>query len=348
MEGTANHDTVWVCTTNEPITIGTTALAFSAMGGGSGSVATDPIWDAKGDLAVGTGADTAARLAVGANDTILMADSAQSTGLKWVAPATPSTQAFGDAAAAGTSDDFTRGDHKHAMPADPVTAHVAASDPHTGYLLESLLDAKGDIIAASANDTPAKVTLGTNGYVLTADSGQTAGVKWAAVSGGGGSGGIVVPWYLEPQGGIAGDSFQTVGAANNALFRALIIPVDCTVTGIRVNIGTSSGNIDVALYDASFNRVAANGGGGSPGTGLRTIAFSGNYAATAGRYWIAVAANNNTVTFEMQRAGTGGLPGGARSQSTAYPLPNPASVSSTEVTGNNTPIMILLVSGGWP
>lgn len=36
-----------------------------AGGGGGGSVATDTIWDAAGDLAVGTGADTAARLAKG-------------------------------------------------------------------------------------------------------------------------------------------------------------------------------------------------------------------------------------------------------------------------------------------
>jgi hypothetical protein len=43
--------------------------------------------DAKGDLVPGTGADTFARLAVGANGTVLTADSAESTGLKWAAPA---------------------------------------------------------------------------------------------------------------------------------------------------------------------------------------------------------------------------------------------------------------------
>jgi len=42
--------------------------------------------DAKGDLVAGTGADTFARLAVGANDTVLTADSSTSTGLKWAAP----------------------------------------------------------------------------------------------------------------------------------------------------------------------------------------------------------------------------------------------------------------------
>lgn len=72
--------------------------------------------DAKGDLIAGTAADTAGRLAAGANDRVLMADSGETTGLKWVAPATPSTQAVGDAAAEGTGDTFSRGDHKHAMP----------------------------------------------------------------------------------------------------------------------------------------------------------------------------------------------------------------------------------------
>ena len=43
--------------------------------------------DAKGDLVVGTGADTFGRLAVGANDTILVAASGEATGLKWAAPA---------------------------------------------------------------------------------------------------------------------------------------------------------------------------------------------------------------------------------------------------------------------
>lgn len=48
--------------------------------GGSGSVATDTIWDAKGDDALGTGSDTAAKLTVGANGTVRVADSTQSTG----------------------------------------------------------------------------------------------------------------------------------------------------------------------------------------------------------------------------------------------------------------------------
>ena len=49
------------------------------------------IVDAKGDLIVGTAADTVSRLAVGTNGYTLVADSAAATGLKWAAPASGAT-----------------------------------------------------------------------------------------------------------------------------------------------------------------------------------------------------------------------------------------------------------------
>jgi hypothetical protein len=49
----------------------------------------------------------------------------------------------------------------------------------------AIVDAKGDLIAATAADTPARLAVGTNGQVLTADSTAATGLKWATAATGG-------------------------------------------------------------------------------------------------------------------------------------------------------------------
>jgi len=63
------------------------------------------------------------------------------------------------------------------------SAWASLDDPNA--IQNTIVDAKGDIITATADDTPARLAVGANDTVLTADSTTATGLKWAAVSGGG-------------------------------------------------------------------------------------------------------------------------------------------------------------------
>jgi hypothetical protein len=55
-----------------------------------------------------------------------------------------------------------------------------------GGIQPTIVDAKGDLITAVAADTPARIGVGANDTVLTADSTTATGLKWAAPAAGGG------------------------------------------------------------------------------------------------------------------------------------------------------------------
>jgi len=65
------------------------------------------IVDSKGDIIAATGADAVSRLAVGANDTILTADSSTATGLKWAAAAAGGMTSIASGSLSGTALNLT-------------------------------------------------------------------------------------------------------------------------------------------------------------------------------------------------------------------------------------------------
>ncbi len=65
-----------------------TAGSGLAGGGTTGAVTLTVDTDAKGDLIVGTGADTATKLSAGTNTYVLTADSSTASGLSWTSPTT--------------------------------------------------------------------------------------------------------------------------------------------------------------------------------------------------------------------------------------------------------------------
>jgi hypothetical protein len=72
---------------------------------------------------------------------------------------------------------------------DLTTAQTLTNKTLTSPVLTtptiSTIDAKGDLLAGTADNTIGRLAIGTNGQVLTADSAAATGMKWAAAAGGG-------------------------------------------------------------------------------------------------------------------------------------------------------------------
>ncbi len=145
----------------------------------------------KGDLLVATGSATVTRLPVGTNTQVLTADSAEASGVKWASVSGSSgipastVNAKGDLLVATADDTVTRlavGTNDQVLTADSAQATGVKWATLTTPIAASAVDAKGDILTATANDTPARLAVGSNGQMLVADSTQTTGLRWAYTS----------------------------------------------------------------------------------------------------------------------------------------------------------------------
>jgi len=72
-----------------------------------------------------------------------------------------------------------------AVTGDSLTVTSLGAFTVSSDIPKSTLTAKGSIVTATAGSTPANLSVGANGTVLTADSAETSGLKWATPAAGG-------------------------------------------------------------------------------------------------------------------------------------------------------------------
>ena len=124
---------------------------------------------------------------------------------------------------ASDSNVFTDADHSK-LNAIEANADVtdATNVNAAGAVMNSDLDTKGEILVGDGSGDPTALPVGQNGYILTADSSEATGIKWAANAGGGGGGSAI--------GNVVEDTTPQLGG-------------NLDVQANEINTSTTNGNI---------------------------------------------------------------------------------------------------------
>jgi hypothetical protein len=161
-------------------------------------------------------------------------------------------------------------------------------------IAKTIVDAKGDIIAATAADTVSRLAVGANGTVLTADSTAATGIKWATT-------------------GASGKVLQVVQATTATSVN--ITTTTFTDTGLSGTITPTSSTSKVLVMTMQGYKAASGGAGCNAGISLVRGATD---ILVMGSNGVALGAN-----------ATGSTSVGVRGIASLHYLDSPATTSAT-------------------
>ena len=149
---------------------------------------------------------------------------------------------------------------KNGLIVEGSTATVNGHD----VLTEALVDAKGDLLVASGADAVTRLAAGTNGYILTANSGATNGVEWAAAPAVG-----TFQSSIVFEGATADDYETTLEVVDPTADRTITFPNATGTVALTSDIPSSTDSLSEGSTNKYFtDERAQDAVGNAVGTGL--------------------------------------------------------------------------------
>ena len=200
---------------------------------------------------------------------------------------------------------------------DNVWYPIGVGGHSHGEIPATIVDAKGDLIAATAADTVSRLAVGTNNQVLTADSTAATGIKWATPS----SGALVLVKARTSFSAVA-NTGTTFDSLFTSTYKNYIVVIDQLVTSsgsandLKLNFrsgGSTVGSIYGYMFQTQYTGTTSNLGmaattfatllSGDNDKSACTINFEETVSGTARVYWTGYSSNKNGPVYGAATAG---------------------------------------------
>lgn len=286
-------------------------MAINQLSGGSASL--EAKFNAKGDILVATANDNSAAVSVGSNGTILIADSTQSSGVRWGANAPDVATAKGDLITRTTSgySVLPVGTNGQALLADSTTATglrwgSSASLPY--YYKSQVFTSSGTWTAPTSVQYVDVLAIGGGGGGA---AGARNGATNPAMPGGGGAGGSLA--YVRNVPVTPGATYTvTVGSGGAGGTGLNVFQSGSNTTQTTGPTGANGGDsafgtantIQYVLALGGQGGGTANAGGGySRQNGMRFAQYTfGTGDSRQGTYWMGIYNNTSNLRLDTEQS----------------------------------------------